>query len=241
MRVLVIGAGSLGGQFAAHLARSGVDISLLDVDSAIVEVVTQHGLTVDGAFGRYTVDVPAFSEVSAAVAGGLYDAAFVHVDSNNTAAAGTSAKEALTPEGFCLQVQNGIGNVETLQAILGTSRVLGGSTMCSAANDGPGKPLLTHHGPTSIGEWSGGTSVRAQAVVALFAAAGYDALVDDDIQTKIWSKAILNAAINPLCAASGLRLGEMARTPEMNALQDKVLQELFGAFGPLHLNLDFIV
>ena len=93
--------------------------------------------------------------------------------------------------------------------------------------------MLTHHGPTSIGEWGGGISDRAQVVVALFDAAGYDALVDEDIQTKIWSKAILNAAINPLCAASGLRLGEMARTPEMNALQDNVLRELFGAFAPL--------
>ena len=92
-----------------------------------------------------------------------------------------------------------------------------------------GRPLLTHHGPTSIGEWGGGTSDRAQAAVALFAGAGYDAREDTDIQTKIWSKAVLNAAINPLCAASGLRLGEMARTPEMNALQDNVLRELFGA------------
>lgn len=229
MRVLVIGAGSLGGQFAAHLARSGVDISLLDTDIAIVDTVKQHGLTVDGAFGRHKVKVPAFSDVAAAVAGGLYDAVFLHVDSNNTAAAGASAKVALKQQGFALQIQNGLGNVEALQAILGAARVLAGSTMCSAANDGPGKPLLTHHGPTSIGECGGGTSDRAEATVALFVAAGYDALVDEDIQTKIWSKAILNAAINPLCAASGLRLGEMARTPEMNALQDNVLRELFGA------------
>ena len=100
--------------------------------------------------------------------------------------------------------------------------------MCSAANDGPGLPLLTHHGPTSIGEWAGGVSDRAAAAAALFELAGYDTVVDPDIQTKIWSKAILNAAINPLCAATGLRLGEMARTPEMDALQDKVLQEIFG-------------
>jgi 2-dehydropantoate 2-reductase len=61
----------------------------------------------------------------------------------------------------------------------------------------------------------------------MFEHAGYDAVADSNIQTKIWSKAILNSAINPLCAASGLRLGEMARTPELDALQDKVLAELF--------------
>jgi len=101
MRILVIGAGSLGGQFAAHLARSGADISLLDTDSEIVSAVAEDGLTVGGAFGEHTVRVPAFTDVAAAVAdGGLYDAAFVHVDSNSTAAAGASAAGALKPEGW---------------------------------------------------------------------------------------------------------------------------------------------
>jgi 2-dehydropantoate 2-reductase len=229
MRALVIGAGSLGGQFAAHLARSGVDIALLDVDEEIVSAVQRDGLVVGGAFGSHTVTLSAYADVSDATARGLFDVIFVHVDSNNIAAAGESASAALKPSGWCLQIQNGLGNVEVLQKALGKDRVLAGSTMCSAASDGPGRPLLTHHGPTSIGEWGGGTSDRAQAAVALFAGAGYDAREDTDIQTKIWSKAVLNAAINPLCAASGLRLGEMARTPEMNALQDNVLRELFGA------------
>jgi 2-dehydropantoate 2-reductase len=227
-QVLVIGAGSLGGQFAAHLSRSGADVSILETDLAIVGRVHTNGLVVGGSFGAHTARVPAFLTVDAATAAkGRYDVAFVHVDSNNTDAAGRSAAAALKPSGFAVQIQNGLGNVEALMRAVGDTRVVAGSTMCSAANNGPGLPLLTHHGPTSFGEWTGGSSERVRQVVSMFEHAGYDAVADSNIQTKIWSKAILNSAINPLCAASGLRLGEMARTPELDALQDKVLAELF--------------
>ena len=62
-------------------------------------------------------------------------------------------------------------------------------------------------------------------IACLLRAAGYDVIEDISIRTKIWTKAVLNASINPLCAISGLRLGEMARTPELDALQDRVLEE----------------
>ena len=248
MKVVVIGAGALGGQFAAHLARSGTDVTIVDTWPEHVAAIRSDGLRVSGAFGDHRVEVPAFTDVAAATGGGLFDAAFVHVDANNTAAAGAAAREALKPAGFALQIQNGLGNVEALQEALGADRVIGGSTMNSAALLGPGQPAITHHGPTSFGEWDGTVTPRLEAVAALFQRAGYDTLVDTDIQSKIWTKAvspaaappwrlpseasaklpqILNAAINPLCAATGLRLGEMARTPEMNSLQDRVLEELF--------------
>ena len=46
-----------------------------------------------------------------------------------------------------------------------------------------------------------------------------------DIQAVIWQKFILNIAINPICAATGLRLGELARLPATDALQDRILDE----------------
>jgi 2-dehydropantoate 2-reductase len=159
MRIVVIGAGALGGQFSAHLSRAGADLSIVDTDTEHVAAIAHGGLRVGGAFGDHTVRVPVFSSAeAAAAAAGPYDAAFVHVDSNNTAAAGEAAASLLTPEGFVLQIQNGLGNVEVLEAAVGPGRVVGGSTMCSAASAGPGRPLLTHHGPTSFGEPRGGLS-----------------------------------------------------------------------------------
>ena len=124
MKVVVIGAGALGGQFAAHLARSGTDITVVDTWPEHVAAIHTDGLRVSGAFGDHRVEVPAFTDVAAATGGGLFDAAFVHVDANNTAAAGAAAREALKPAGFALQIQNGLGNVEALQEALGEDRVI---------------------------------------------------------------------------------------------------------------------
>ena len=192
MKVVVIGAGALGGQFAAHLARSGTDVTIVDTWPEHVAAIRSDGLRVSGAFGDHPVEVPAFTDVASATEGGsgLFDAAFVHVDANNTAAAGAAAREALKPAGFALQIQNGLGNVEALQEVLGADRVIGGSTMNSAALLGPGQPAITHHGPTSFGEWDGRVTPRLEAVAALFQRAGYDTLVDTDIQSKIWTKAV---------------------------------------------------
>ena len=85
------------------------------------------------------------------------DVAIVFVDANNTARAAETLAGLLAPDGFAVTFQNGIGNVEKLQAALGAERVLGGSSMCSAASRGPGHVTLTHMGTTSVGE----TQVRA--------------------------------------------------------------------------------
>ena len=56
--------------------------------------------------------------------------------------------------------------------------------------------------------------------------AGIETVVIVDPMAHIWSKFVLNCAINPLTAITGLRSGEMYRTPEVNALQDRVIDEI---------------
>jgi 2-dehydropantoate 2-reductase len=47
-----------------------------------------------------------------------------------------------------------------------------------------------------------------------------------DPMAQIWGKFVLNCAVNALSAVSGLRSGEIYRTPEMNALQDRIIDEI---------------
>ena len=99
--------------------------------------------------------------------------------------------------------------------------------MCSALVEAPGHVVMTHRGPTSIGELDGRRTNRLQRVAAALEGAGFEVHVKDDVNAQIWTKFIVNSAINALCAATGLRLGEVARLPEMDALQDRVLDEAF--------------
>ena len=150
----------------------------------------------------------------------------VFVDANHTGAAAETARQVLAPDGFAVTFQNGIGNVETLQAALGGERVLGGSSMCSAAAIGPGHVRLTHRGKTSIGETDRTVRPRTARLAEILNGAGLETEVAADIMAVIWEKFALNCCINALAATTGLRAGEIARLPALDALQDRIIAEV---------------
>ena len=229
MRIAVVGAGAMGGSYGGMLALAGEEVSLLDARSEHVAAIRRDGLRVSGAFGGHVVQVPAAErpEGLEPADGGWADLVIVFTDTNSTREAARAADQLLAPEGCAITFQNGIGNVETLQEELGAERVLGGSSMCSALVEAPGHVVMTHRGPTSVGELDGGRTDRLERIVGTLERAGFEVLVKDDINARIWTKFIINSAINALCATTGLRLGEVGRLAEMDALQDRVLDEAF--------------
>jgi 2-dehydropantoate 2-reductase len=222
MRITVVGAGAMGGSYGGLLAVAGHEVRLIDAWQAHVDAVNRDGLRVDGARGEHRVHVAA----SADPIGDSAELAIVFVDANNTAAAAETARRVLGPDGFAITFQNGIGNVEQLQAALGADRVLGGSSMCSAATLGPGHVRLTHLGRTSIGETDGVARPRAARLAEILHDAGLETEVVPDIMAVIWEKFALNCCINAIAATTGLRAGEMARLPELDAFQDRIIAEV---------------
>ena len=223
MKITVVGAGAMGGCFGGLLALAGHDVWLIDTSEAHVAAIKRDGLLVDGVLGEHRLHVPA---VTAPTGGEQADAVIVFCDANSTRAAAETAGRLMGDNGFAITFQNGIGNVETLQEVLGSDRVLGGSSLCSAACPGPGHVSLTHMGPSKLGEISGGGSPRADALAAALQAAGFDIAVAPDIMAQIWEKFVVNCGVNAIAATTGLRAGEFTRIPETDAFQDKVLAEV---------------
>jgi 2-dehydropantoate 2-reductase len=101
--------------------------------------------------------------------------------------------------------------------------------MCSAASRGPGHVTLTHMGTTSVGETDGargGASDRVQAMVEALRGAGFEAEHEPNVMGLIWQKFVVNCAVNAIAATTGLRGGEIVRLPELDAFQDRVLEEV---------------
>jgi 2-dehydropantoate 2-reductase len=223
VRIVVIGAGAMGGSYGGLLARSGHEVAVIDVWEAHVDAINRNGLRLQGVRGDHTIGMRAASAPADLEPAEL---AIIFVDSNHTDQAAETAAEVLAPDGFAITFQNGIGNVETLQAVLGEERVLGGSSMCSAAVRGPGHVMLTHHGPTALGETDGSDRGRARRLAEALRAAGLDTKVDSDIMSTIWTKFALNCSINAICATTGLRLGEVVRLPEIDDFQHRIVDEV---------------
>jgi 2-dehydropantoate 2-reductase len=111
--------------------------------------------------------------------------------------------------------------------------------MASAASRGPGRSALTHMGTTTIGELDGKSTRRMENLRDALAAAGFDVRIHPDIMSVIWTKFALNCTINALCAATGLRLGEVARLPAMSRLQDRVIDEVLAVTKAKGITLDY--
>jgi 2-dehydropantoate 2-reductase len=58
-----------------------------------------------------------------------------------------------------------------------------------------------------------------------------------DPMNWIWGKFVLNCGVNALTAITGLRSGEMYRTPEVSALQDRVIDEIMAVVERKQLEL----
>jgi 2-dehydropantoate 2-reductase len=222
MKITVIGAGAMGGSYGGLLAVAGHEVRLIDAWAAHVDAINRDGLRVDGVRGDQRVPVAASTDPI----GDGAELAIVFVDANNTAAAAETARRVLGADGCAITFQNGIGNVEQLQAALGAERVLGGSSMCSAAALGPGHVRLTHLGKTSIGETDGVVRPRTTRLAEILEDAGFETAVVPDVMAVIWEKFALNCCINAITATTGLRTGEMARLPELDAFQDSIIAEV---------------
>jgi 2-dehydropantoate 2-reductase len=131
----------------------------------------------------------------------------VAVKAYHTAEAALAAQRALSPSGAALTLQNGLGNVETLQQVLGAGRVLGGSTGQGATLISPGQVHHAGLGPTIIGEPEGTISERLLAVEMAFAAAGIQTELTADLPSVLWTKLTTNAGINPVATLAQVRNG----------------------------------
>ena len=181
--------------------------------------------------GRHVVRVPAHTRHA-----GLppADFAIIFVPTNASKEVARACAALLTPDGFALTLQNGIGNVEAMVSELGEEHVIAGVTMNSAALPEAGRAVYTNAGVTSIGELDGRTTTRIEEVARMLNAADVETCIVANAIGHIWTKFVLNCAINPLAAVTGnplaavtgLRTGEIYRTPEVNALQDHVIDEI---------------
>lgn len=223
MRTYMIGAGAMGSVHGGLLAHAGFDVTLIDPREDHIERVKREGVIVEGVRGRHVIRLPAQTSHAGLPRAGF---AIIFTDANATKEAARTAAQVLDPDGFALTLQNGIGNVEALVPELGKERVIAGVTMNSAALPEAGRAAYTNAGITSIGELDGRTTPRIEEVARMLNQAQIETRVIADPMSQIWTKFVLNCAINPLTAVTGLRSGEMFRTPEVNALQDRILDEI---------------
>jgi len=222
LQFVVIGAGNMGCVYGGNLGRIGQKIAFIDVWKEHVEAIRSSGLRLEGLTGNFTIQAAAAADAREMPKA---DVVLVCVNSYSTADAARAAQAVLKPDGCCLTLQNGVGNVEILTDALGKGRVLAGLSFQSGDIQGPGYVRHTNNGPTYLGELDRAKSARLAQLNELLASAGMNPVLVDDVMRTIWTKFIHNCGINAICAITGLRPGHIRRVPELDEFQTRIIQE----------------
>ena len=207
MRVAVVGPGALGTLFAVRLALSGTRTLLLDYRRERAKTLTKQGLRLIDIAGEHVLRVPVTADPCDLAA---IDAVIILVKSYHTEDLAATLAEYLPPRVPVLTLQNGLGNIETLQLHLGADRVFGGTTGQGGLLDAPGVVRDTGSGPTVVGSVDGRPDPRLDDIAQVLLLAGFAVSITGNLQSSLWQKLILNAAINPVGALTRLRNGELA-------------------------------
>ncbi|CAB5122939.1 putative ketopantoate reductase [Burkholderia cenocepacia] len=215
MRIAILGAGAMGSLFGARLAESGEAVTLIDVNDAHLDAIRRDGLRIDDDRGErrirtlQAVRPDAANAAAAAAPDTPFDLLIVFTKSLHTRAALDGVRALLTPDTFVLTLQNGLGNVETLNAFVPLERILVGVTTWPA--DAAGPAHVRSHGAGTIRMMTADGAARpfATAVADTLSRAGLACTLDADVWAAIWEKVAFNAALNTLCATTGCTVDQL--------------------------------
>lgn len=211
----------MGCLFAGKLSEAGNEVLLVDHDTKTVSAIRKHGVRIKEGKRLRTVPV----EVRKAPGDfRSFDLVLVMVKAYSTKEVARELRGRIGDSSMVLTLQNGLGNVEVLSQQLAQS-VLAGSTTEASLRLGPGLIDHTGKGLTLVGEVRGKRSRRALQVVQLLKSAGFASHATDSVKNVVWSKAILNSAINPFSALTRLRNGDLRRVSGLRELMHAVLEE----------------
>ena len=183
-RVLVWGAGAIGGTAGAWLKRTGHDITFVDVVVDHVRAIRSTGLAITGPVDQFSVVAPAFTPAEVV---GVWDVIFLAVKAQHTEEATRALLPHLSQDGFVLSMQNGL--CETIIApIVGRDRTMGAFVNYSTDWIAPGEVLFGSRGAVVVGELHGRMTPRLSALHALLLEFEPDAITTDNIWGYLWGK-----------------------------------------------------
>ena len=189
-RLVVVGAGAIGGTIAAYLERANIRTHLVDANESHVKAIRDHGLTIDAYNESFRVEVPADTPDSFA---GRLDEVFLATKAPHTESAMEWIAPRLNPHGWVMSAQNGLNEL-AIARYIGPERTIG--CFVNFSSDLMEPSVISYGGPGTfaIGELDGHVSERVDRIggwIQHFIAP----IVTDNIWGYLWSKLSYGAVL----------------------------------------------
>jgi 2-dehydropantoate 2-reductase len=183
-RILVWGAGAIGGSAGAWLKRAGHDVSFVDVVPEHVAAIRGTGLRITGPVEEFSITAPAVTPDELT---GTWRHIFLAVKAQHTEAATRALMPYLAQDGHVLSLQNGLNEL-IVQRIVGRDRTIGAFINFGADWMAPGEILFGNRGAVVLGELDGAMTPRLEALHAVMRDFEPEAITTPDIWSYLWGK-----------------------------------------------------
>ncbi|HEX2056235.1 MAG TPA: 2-dehydropantoate 2-reductase [Nitrospiraceae bacterium] len=231
--IMIVGAGSVGGFFGAHLARHHQSVSFL-LRPKTLSAVRERGLTVRSAMGSFTVHPPAAAEPRELP---QPDVILLAVKAYDLDEVLNQLDPVLTGRTVLVTLQNGIDTEDRILARLKRDCVVGGVAYIYSKIAEPG--LIDHYkkGAVAIGELMGHESERLLQIRDLFAAAQIPCQLSKDIRRSKWEKMCWNCVFNPITVLIDDQVAKAVDHPDMVGVIRQIVGEVMAVSAAMKVPL----
>jgi len=211
MKILVVGAGAVGGYFGGRLAQAGRDVTFL-VRSKRAEQIRAQGLRILSRYhGDFTVRP---KTITAAQIVTPYDIIFLSVKSYALAVAIDDFAAAVGPRSVIIPVLNGMHHIDVLKNRFGETAVMGGVCYVATEIDSQGRVIqLADFQSLIYGGLDGKKTSRLEAVHQVFQGAGFNSAISGDILLEMWQKWVFLASVGAITCLLDGNIGEIVAVP----------------------------
>lgn len=222
MRILVVGAGAVGGFFGAKWADAGRDVTFLLRESRR-KAIAATGLVIRGA-GQDLSLQPRM--ITASEIGAAYDVVLLAVPGDSLDAAMADISPAMGPGTILLSTLNGVRHFDILRERFGPDRALPSVAKCLTQLDSHGQILaLAPLAQLAFGPWDGAADERLPAIVALLNTGGVEARLSDNITFEVNEKWLMMAALGAASCLLGGDVGTINSVPNGAFTIQQILRE----------------
>ena len=235
MKIAVLGSGAMGGLYSSYLSRHN-EVTVIDVNAALVEKVNAEGLEVQEPDGTSNVFHP--HAVLSTEGMEPVDLIIVFVKAMFSEGALNNNKGIIGPDTYIMTLQNGSGHEDLLGKFVPQDHIIIGTTQHNASVAGLG---VTKHGGSGMTHMGCvvGEAARLQKFADTFTECGLEADVSDGVQKMIWNKLFTNVSASALTGALQGPLGYISSNEHAWKLCCQLIREAVDAAAGLGMDFDY--
>jgi 2-dehydropantoate 2-reductase len=224
MKLLMLGAGGVGGYFGARLHEGGADVTFL-VRPKRAGILRERGLRIYGVRGELQIKEPTLL-VSGEPTEQPFDAVIVSCKAYDLDSSIDAIRPYVGPNTLVLPLLNGMKHMETLDAAFGPQRVLGGLAQVSTTIDANGDiKQFTDTQNVVYGARSDAQQSSAEALDSALKLGNFDARLSRNIMLEMWEKFTLLTSLAAMTCLMRSNVGEIAATQDGTNLMTRMLDD----------------